>query len=94
VDRVVPFSPERRRMCSFVWVPDDEEYEVEDGREYDDGGGHYRMYVKGADKARLVQVCVALLQRLSATRYSTDTVELKTVKRTSRTIRLVQVEVS
>ena len=21
VDRVVPFTPERRRMCSFVWVP-------------------------------------------------------------------------
>ena len=57
---MVPFNPERRRMCSFAWVPDEGEGEGEEGTEDEvktgegeEGGcegGHYRMYVKGADK--------------------------------------------
>ena len=55
VDKVVPFSPERRRMCSFVWVPDDDDaIEDQSGGGGGEGsqGGHYRVYVKGAAKVR------------------------------------------
>ena len=55
VDKVVPFSPERRRMCSFVRVPDDDDDATEESG--GDGGNgsqgcHYRMYVKGAAEVR------------------------------------------
>lgn len=62
VDRVVPFSSERRRMCSFVWVPDDDVVKVGGGgdssseRDYksggsgggvDGGGGEGKVNLKG-----------------------------------------------
>ena len=49
VERVVPFSPERRRMCSIVRMPpQNEEKVITQGIEL--ARGTYRMYVKGAAK--------------------------------------------